>query len=107
MNARGRLHGGVSATLLDVATGYMLSARTGDRRRLTARMTIDYRNGAKQGEWLHVRLDRTEENGRRTLAFGRLMSDERLIAEVSVLFVDAPAAQANAQRSAGEGQVDD
>lgn len=107
LNARGRLHGGVSATLLDVATGYMLSARTGGRRRLTARMTIDYRSGAEQGEWLHVRLDRTEENGRKTLAFGRLMSGERLIAEVSVLFVDAPAADTNAHRSAGEGQVRD
>ena len=27
LNARGRLHGGVTATLLDVAIGYMLAAR--------------------------------------------------------------------------------
>ena len=92
LNARGRLHGGVSATVLDVAMGYMLSARTGGRRRLTARMTIDYRSAAEQGEWLHVLLDRAEENGRKTLAFGRLMSGERLVAEVNVLFVDAPVA---------------
>ena len=89
LNARGRLHGGVSATLLDVAMGYMLSARTNGRRWLTARMTIDYRSGAELGEWLHVLLDRTEENGRKTFAFGRLMSGERLIAEMSVLFVEA------------------
>jgi acyl-coenzyme A thioesterase 13 len=89
LNARGRLHGGVTATLLDVAMGYMLSARTGGRRRLTARMTIDYRSTAERGEWLHVLLDRAEENGRKTLAYGRLMSGERLVAEVSVLFVDA------------------
>jgi len=87
LNARGRLHGGVTATLLDVAMGYMLSARTGGRRRLTARMTIDYRSSAEQGEWLHVLLDRAEENGRKTLAHGRLMSGERLVGEVSVLFV--------------------
>jgi acyl-coenzyme A thioesterase PaaI-like protein len=89
LNARGRLHGGVTATLLDVAIGYMLSARTGGRRRLTARMTIDYRSTAERGEWLHVLLDRAEENGRKTLAYGRLMSGERLVGEVSVLFVDA------------------
>ena len=89
LNARGRLHGGVTATLLDVAMGYMLSARTGGRRRLTARMTIDYRSSVEQGEWLHVLLDRAEENGRNTLAHGRLMSGERLVGEVSVLFVDA------------------
>ena len=93
LNGRGRLHGGVSATLLDVAIGYMLSARTSGRRRLTARMTIDYRNTADTGEWLHVLLDRAEENGRKTLAFGRLMSGERLVAEVNVLFIDAPAAK--------------
>ena len=67
-----------------------MHARTGGRRRLTARMTIDYRSAAEQGEWLHVLLDRAEENGRKTLAFGRLMAGERLVAEVNVLFVDAP-----------------
>jgi len=87
LNARGALHGGVTSTLLDVAIGYMLSARTGGRRRLTARMTIDYRSTAVAGEWLHVLLDRAEEDG-----FGRLMSNERLVAEVSVLFIAASAA---------------
>ena len=38
LNARGRLHGGVSATLLDVAMGYMLSARTVVRRCPRARV---------------------------------------------------------------------
>lgn len=90
LNARGALHGGVTATLLDVAIGYMLSARTGGRRRLTARMTVDYRSTAMPGEWLQVFLDRAEEDGRKTLAFGRLMSGERLVAEVSVLFISAP-----------------
>lgn len=87
LNARGRLHGGVTATLLDVAMGYMLSARTGGRRRVTARMTIDYRSSAASGEWLHVLLDRVDESGRKTIALGRLMSGERLVAEVDILFV--------------------
>jgi uncharacterized protein (TIGR00369 family) len=90
LNARGRLHGGVTATLLDVAIGYMLAARTGGRRRLTARLTIDYRSAADEGEWLQVFLDRADEDGRKTLAFGRLLSGERLVAEVTVLFIDAP-----------------
>jgi acyl-coenzyme A thioesterase PaaI-like protein len=78
LNARGRLHGGVMA------------ARTGGRRRLTARLTIDYRSAADEGEWLQVFLDRADEDGRKTLAFGRLLSGERLVAEVTVLFIDAP-----------------
>jgi acyl-coenzyme A thioesterase 13 len=87
LNARGRLHGGVTATLLDVAMGYMLVARSGGRRRLTARLTVDYRSSAQEGEWLQVILDNTHEEGRKTLATGRLMCDDRIIAEVSVLFI--------------------
>ena len=90
LKARGGLHGGVIATLLDVATGYMLVARSGGKRRITARLTVDYRSGARPGEWLQVHLDRTEEDGRKTLAYARLMAGERLVAEASVLFIDAP-----------------
>lgn len=93
LNARGGLHGGVIATLLDVATGYMLVARSGGRRRVTARLTVDYRSGAQPGEWLQVYLDRSEEEGRKTLAYARLMAGERLVAEASVLFIDAPPAR--------------
>jgi uncharacterized protein (TIGR00369 family) len=93
LNARGGLHGGVIATLLDVATGYMLVTRSGGKRRVTARLTIDYRSGAKPGEWLQVLLDRTEEDGRKTLAYARLMAGERVVAEASVLFIDAAPAK--------------
>ncbi|MFM8753601.1 MAG: PaaI family thioesterase [Phenylobacterium sp.] len=94
LNARGGLHGGVIATLMDVASGYMLVARSGGRRRITARLTLDYRSGAAPGEWLQVHLDRTEEDGRKTLAYARLMAGERLVAEASVLFIDAPPGKA-------------
>ena len=93
LNARGGLHGGVIATILDVATGYMLVARSGGKRRVTARLTVDYRSGAKLGEWLQVLLDRTEEDGRKTLAYARLMSGERVVADASVLFIDAAPAK--------------
>jgi len=93
LNARGGLHGGVIATLLDVATGYMLVARSGGKRRVTARLTVDYRSGAKPGEWLQVYLDRSEEDGRKTLAHARLIADERVVAEASILFIDAPPAR--------------
>ncbi len=94
LNARGGLHGGVIATLMDVATGYMLAARSGGRRRITARLTLDYRSGAAPGEWLQVHLDRIEADGRKTRAHARLMSGERLVAEASLLFIDAPSAKA-------------
>lgn len=56
------------------ALGYMLVARS----------------GARAGEWLQVHLDRTEEDGRKTLAHARLMAGDRLVAEASLLFIDAP-----------------
>ncbi|MFM8940505.1 MAG: PaaI family thioesterase [Phenylobacterium sp.] len=93
LNARGGLHGGVIATLLDVATGYMLVARSGGKRRVTARLTVDYRSGAVSGEWLQVCLDRAEEDGRKTLVHARLMSGGRLVAEANVLFIDAAPAR--------------
>ena len=67
--------------------------KVGGRRRLTARMTLDYRAAAGPGEWLQVYLDRTEEDGRKTLVHARLMSGERRVAEAAILFVDAPAAR--------------
>jgi uncharacterized protein (TIGR00369 family) len=89
LNARGALHGGVTATLLDVGIGYMLVARSGGRRRVTARLTVDYRSSAKAGEWLQVHLDDIREDGRKTHATARLMSAERLVAQAEVLFIDA------------------
>lgn len=92
LNARGGLHGGVIATLLDVATGYMLVARSGGKRRVTARLTVDYRSGAQAGEWLQVYPDRSEEDGRKTYAHARVMAGQRVVAEAGVLFIDAPTA---------------
>lgn len=89
LNARGALHGGVTATLVDVGIGYMLVARSGGRRRVTARLNVDFRSSAQQGEWLQVFLDTVKEDGRKTLATGRLMSGERVVAQVEVLFISS------------------
>jgi len=94
LNARGALHGGVTATLLDVGIGYMLVARSGGRRRVTARLTLDYRSSAKIGECLQVHLDDVREDGRKTHATARLMSAERVVAQAEVLFIDASAPHA-------------
>ncbi len=88
LNTRGRLHGGITAILCDVGIGYIVSARADGRRQITASMTINYRSAAYFDEWVQVELDRTEQNGRKTLAYGRLLSGDRLVAETSILFVE-------------------
>ncbi|MEY4862837.1 MAG: hypothetical protein RLZ51_932 [Pseudomonadota bacterium] len=89
LNGRGRLHGGVIATLADTATGYLLVARTGGQRWITAKLTVDYRSAAAPGEWLQVLLDRTEAEGRKCRAIARILSGDRVVADVDVLFVQA------------------
>ena len=89
LNARGSLHGGVISTLLDVGIGYILVARSNGRRRVTARLTVNYRSSAQSGEWLQVFIDDVKEDGRKTLASARLMSGERCVAEAEALFISS------------------
>lgn len=90
LNARGSLHGGVTATLLDVGMGYLLVARSGGKRYVTARLTIDYRASAQAGDWLQVQLGAVHTEGRKATAQGQVLANgERLVAEVSALFIDA------------------
>jgi uncharacterized protein (TIGR00369 family) len=89
LNARGYLHGGVTSTLLDVGIGYMLVARSNGQRRVTARLTVDYRSSAQAGEWLQVFIDQITEEGRKTLATGRVMAGERCVAQAEALFISS------------------
>lgn len=89
LNARERLHGGVLATLADIGVGYLLVARSGGRRRITAQLCVDYRSSASQGEFLQVILDSSEEEGRKTHATARVMAGDRVVAQVRSLFIDA------------------
>jgi len=89
LNARGSVHGGVIATLVDVAFGYMIVARDGGRRQLTASVKVDYRSSAGLNEWLEAFIEQVERDGRKTKVTGRIVSGERVIVEASVLFVQA------------------
>ena len=94
LNARGSLHGGVIATLVDVAFGYMLVARDGGRRQLTASVKIDYRSSAGLDEWLEAVIEQIQRDGRKTKVTGRIVSGDRVIVEASVLFVQVALADA-------------
>jgi acyl-coenzyme A thioesterase 13 len=86
-NSRGRLHGGVAATLADSGVGYILAfAGSPPRRLVTASLTVDYVAPAEVGDWVDVRLDGSDAVGRLVFASARLLVGERVIARVRAVF---------------------
>ncbi|MGH8673911.1 MAG: PaaI family thioesterase, partial [Burkholderiales bacterium] len=68
-NARGTIHGGILATLADVAIGYAIAFSTDPpTAAITANLSLDYAGTAKIGDWIESRVD-IQKRGTR-LAFG-------------------------------------
>ena len=56
-NARGSVHGGVLATLCDIALGYAMAFSTEPPKSLaTTSLTISYFAAAKAGDWIESRV---------------------------------------------------
>jgi len=57
-NARGTVHGGILATLADVALGYAMAFSSNPPVSLTtANLTLDFAGTAKSGDWLEAHVD--------------------------------------------------
>ena len=57
-NARNSMHGGVFATLADIALGYNAAFHSGEPTpMLTASLTIDYAGSATLGDWVEITTD--------------------------------------------------
>src|SRR5215475_2761618 len=57
-NARGTIHGGILASLADVAMGYTMAFATDPPTGLvTANLSLDYAGTAKVGDWLETLVD--------------------------------------------------
>jgi acyl-coenzyme A thioesterase 13 len=67
-NARGSVHGGVMATLADIALGYAIAYASDPPLSLvTASLALDFAGNAQPGDWLEARVD-VQKTGSR-LAF--------------------------------------
>ncbi len=87
-NLRGTVHGGILATLADVALGYALAFSTDPPTgAVTANLSLDYLSTAKAGDWIEARVE-FQKMGKR-LAFGNcyLTVGEERIARASAVFV--------------------
>jgi acyl-coenzyme A thioesterase 13 len=89
-NARGAVHGGILATLADIALGYSLAFSTEPpTAAVTANLSLDFAGAAKEGDWIEARIDFHKLGAR--LAFGNcyISVGATRIARASAVFLVA------------------
>jgi acyl-coenzyme A thioesterase 13 len=88
-NARGTVHGGILATVADIALGYTMAFSSAPPANLvTASLTIDFAGSAKLGDWLETRVD-IQKQGRR-MSFANCyisVAGERIVRASAVFLV--------------------
>lgn len=96
-NARGTVHGGILATLADVALGYTMAfSSTPPANLITANLTLDFAGTAKIGDWLEARVDVQKRGSRLSFANCYITVDEQRIVRASAVFLVAGQLDANA-----------
>jgi acyl-coenzyme A thioesterase 13 len=86
-NSRGICHGGVLATLADLALGYAMLARSGDKGSfVTAHLAVDYAGAARSGDWIESTVEIQHVGSRLAFANCYLVVGERPIVRASAIF---------------------
>ena len=89
-NSRGICHGGMLATLADLALGYALAGRGGAAGSFfTVQLSIDYASPAKAGEWVESEVEIQQAGARLAFANCYLVASGRRIARASAIFATA------------------
>jgi acyl-coenzyme A thioesterase 13 len=86
-NSRGICHGGVLATLADLALGYAMLAKSGDKGSfVTAQLSVDYAGSARVGDWIESKVEIQHVGSRLAFANCYLLADRKPIARASAIF---------------------
>jgi acyl-coenzyme A thioesterase 13 len=86
-NSRGVCHGGVLATLADLALGYAMLAKSGDKPGfVTAHLAVDYAGAARPGDWVASQVEIQRVGARLAFANCYLVSDGKPIVRASAIF---------------------
>jgi uncharacterized protein (TIGR00369 family) len=89
-NSRGTVHGGILATLADVALGYAMAFASDPPRNLvTANLTLDYAGTAKAGDWLEAHVDIQKQGSRLSFANCYIVAEGERIVRASAVFLAA------------------
>jgi len=87
-NARGTAHGGILATLADVALGYTMAFSSAPPASLvTANLTLDFAGTAKIGDWLETHVDVQKRGSRLSFANCYITVNEQRIVRASAVFL--------------------
>lgn len=89
-NSRGICHGGVLATLADLALGYAMLAKTGGKGGfVTAHLAVDYAGAARIGDWIESAVEVQRMGTRLAFANCYLVSGGLRIVRASAIFARA------------------
>ena len=97
-NSRGTVHGGMLATLADVALGYTMAFSSDPPARLvTANLSLDFAGAAKAGDWLEAHVDIQKQGSRLSFANCYITVEGERIVRASAVFLVARPIAAKAQ----------
>ena len=103
-NARGTVHGGILATLADVALGYAMAFSSRPPANLvTANLTVDFAGTVKVGDWLEAHVDVQKQGNRLSFANCYIVVNEQRIARASGVFLVSGELDASATTASGKG----
>lgn len=87
-NARGTVHGGILATLADVALGYTMAFSSDPPASLvTANLSLDFAGSAKIGDWIETEVDIQKQGSRLSFANCYLTAGGQRIVRASAVFL--------------------
>jgi acyl-coenzyme A thioesterase 13 len=86
-NSQGICHGGVLATLADLALGYaMIGKVLGDASFVTVNLSIDYAGSAMPGDWVESDVEVQRAGSRMAFCNGYLKVGDKRIVRMSAVF---------------------
>lgn len=89
LNSRGTCHGGLLATLADVALGYACVAAVEEgpsRNFVTIDLSIEYLASTQAGDWLYSQVQVLNADTRTAAAAGHLLVEGRPVVRISANF---------------------
>jgi len=89
LNSRGTCHGGLMATLADIALGYACVAANEDgqsRNFVTIDLAVEYLAATREGDWLYSEVKVVHADTRTASAAGHLLVDGGPVARISANF---------------------
>jgi len=85
-NSRGICHGGLLATLADLALGYAALAIGGHAGFVTVNLSLDFAGSAVPGDWVESEVEVQKAGARLAFANGYLLANGVRIVRVSAIF---------------------